>query len=387
MPSEFDEAPDRFGTNSMKWQVGEGELPMWVADMDFRTAPVIMDALRRTVDHGVLGYTIVPRAYGRAVASWWRNRHGWDIDERWIALTTGVVPAISSMVRTLTQPGDQVAVLTPVYNIFFNCIRNSGRVPVSSPLVTRDDGDEVNWAGLEGVLAQPRTTLLLLCNPQNPTGTIWSARMLARLGALCATHGVRVISDEVHGDLTAPGTRYIPFATASATCERIGVTCLAPTKAFNIAGLQTAAIVAADPELRASVVRGINRDEVAEPNAFAVAATIAAFEHGSPWLDELRAYLFANKAHAAASVSAIPGLSALATPATYLLWIKATGFGLTGIELAEAIRRHSGLVLSDGEAYGAGPGTYLRMNVACPRRRLDEGLARLRRAVDAIPRP
>lgn len=384
MHSEFDQAPDRLGTNSMKWDVTRDELPMWVADMDFRTAPEILEAIRRKTEHGVLGYTDVPPEYFRAITSWWRTRHGWDIDEKWIALTTGVVPAISSMVRSLTSPGDNVALLTPVYNIFFNSIINSGRVPFPSPLLITEHGDEIDGADLEQRLADPRTTLLLLCNPQNPTGTIWTVEVLARIGALCEAHGVRVISDEIHADITAPGTNYVPFATASEVCRRISVTCIAPTKAFNIAGLQTAAIVAADPDLRAQVVRGINRDEVAEPNAFAVEATIAAFTHGAPWLDRLRAYLFANKHHAADVVSTIPGLHAAATPATYLLWIDASELGVDSATLATAIRHHSGLILSDGAAFGAPTRAFLRMNVACPRDRLDDGLQRLRRAIDHI---
>ncbi|WP_018142469.1 MalY/PatB family protein [Alloscardovia criceti] len=382
--SIFDEAPDRRNTYSMKWNVGPQELPMWVADMDFKTAPVIIQALEGRVTHGVFGYTEVPEQYYESISRWWSRRHQWTIDHEWIALTTGVVPAISSMVRSLTTPGDKVVVLTPVYNIFFNSIINSGRVPSPSALKRTDEGYEVDWADLETRLSDSQATLLILCNPQNPTGTIWDKQTLAGIGELCATHGVRVISDEIHCEIVAPGYGYIPFASASPTCAEISATCISPTKAFNIAGLQTASVVVPNPEIRDLVVRGINRDEVAEPNAFAVDATIAAFTHGEDWLDELREYLFANKRYAADEVSAILGLSATATLATYLLWIDATPLGISSSELVKKIREKSGLILSDGESYGATEGAFLRMNLACPRNRVSDGIERLKRSIETL---
>ncbi|MFT3942474.1 MAG: MalY/PatB family protein [Ancrocorticia sp.] len=380
----FDAAPDRRGTHSMKWDMAPGELPMWVADMDFRTAPVILEALSQRVEHGVFGYTVAPDEWFQAIISWWESRHDWTMKKEWIALTTGVVPAISSLVRSLTAPGDAVVVLMPVYNIFFNSILNSGRVSSPSPITTDEWGDHIDWNDLETRLADPHTSMLLFCNPQNPTGHIWESDVLARIGELCERHGVIVVSDEIHCDILAPGTYYTPFAAASDACRDLSVTCLAPTKAFNIAGLQTAAIVVPNHDIREKALRGINRDEVAEPNAFAVDATIAAFECGGPWLDELRAYLFANKVHAAEVVSQIPGLRATATPATYLLWIDASELGIDSGKLADLIREKTGLILSDGAAFGAGTGSFLRMNVACPRERLDDGLERLRRAIAAI---
>lgn len=385
MTSDFDELTDRRGTASMKWDVGPDELPLWVADMDFRTAPAITAALQRRAASGIFGYTDVPDEYRQAVVGWWQRRHHLELDPDWLTLTTGTVPAISSLVRTLSDPGDQVVLLTPVYNVFFACVRNSGREVSASPLI--QDGTAgwgVDWADLERRLAEPTARLLIWCNPHNPTGTLWDAPTMRRVAELCARHEVRVISDEVHGDLTLPGHRYTPFASVSALARSLSVSCLAPTKAFNVAGLQTACTVVPDPDLRSRVRAGFNRDEIAEPNAFAVDATIAAFTGGEAWLDDLRGYLAENKRRAVARINEIPGLSAELSPATYLVWIDARELGRSSTELVERIRAATGLVLSDGAAFDPAAADHLRMNVACPRVRLDDALDRLAAGVASV---
>lgn len=385
MRPDFDELVDRRGTNSMKWDVTDGELPMWVADMDFRTAPEIVEAAVAKVSTGVLGYTETPPEYAETVAAWWRRRHGFDIDPEWVTLTTGTVPAVSSIVRSVTAAGDRVVLMTPVYNVFFASVRNSGRVASPSRLVRESDGYGIDWVDLEERLAAPDATLMILCNPQNPTGTVWDRHTLARIGDMCAAHGVSVLSDEVHCDLTAPGVAYTPFASASETCARISMSCLAPTKTFNLAGLQTASVVIPDAVLRETVVRGFNRDEVAEPNVIAVEATIAAFTHGEPWLEELRAYIQANRVHAEAEIAGMAGVVPEHGEATYLLWLDVSGLGVDSTELVGHIRRTTGLVLSDGKSYDPDDSAHLRMNLACPRARLDDGLDRLRRALGSLP--
>lgn len=302
---DFDTPIDRSGTFSLKWEEAGDALPMWVADMDFATAPAIREALRRRLDHGVFGYSIVPPEWNRAYADWWKDRHGLTIDPESLIFTTGVIPAISSMVRKLTTPAENVLIQTPVYNIFFNSILNNGRRALEAPLAYDGRGHySVDWNVLESKLADPQTTLMILCNPHNPTGMIWDRATLARLGELCWKHHVTVISDEIHCDLTDPGYGYVPFASAGEHCAMNSVTCLAPTKTFNIAGLHTAAVMAPDPVLRHKVWRGLNTDEVAEPNAFAVDAAIAAFGRGGEWLDALRAYLADNKREAHAMIDA-----------------------------------------------------------------------------------
>ncbi|KAB8295661.1 MalY/PatB family protein [Bifidobacterium avesanii] len=402
---DFDAPVDRSGTHSLKWEEAGDALPMWVADMDFAAAPAIREALRRRLDNGVFGYSTVPDEWARAYADWWGSRHGLDVRPEELIFTTGVVPSISSMVRKLTTPAENVLIQTPVYNIFFNSILNNGRNALEAPLSYTRGNDErgryaIDWADLEAKLADPQTTLMILCNPHNPTGMIWDRETLARLGSLCAAHHVTVISDEIHCDLTDPGSAYVPFASVNEECRAISASCLAPTKAFNIAGLHTAAVLVPDPNLRHKVWRGLNTDEVAEPNAFAVDAAIAAFGHGGPWLDALRDYLAGNKREAArmvdvynASAPADRRVALCEGPATYLLWLdcsaftRARGHGSTfdsTDELCAYLKCAHKVLFSPGAQFGGNGRDFLRINVACPRERMREGLNRLFEGLRAL---
>nr|WP_320049171.1 MalY/PatB family protein [uncultured Desulfuromonas sp.] len=384
MPFDFDTVTDRTNTFSMKWQVAEHELPMWVADMDFATASAVVEALRHKVDRGIFGYTIVPDAYYAAVSGWWTRRNGFAIQKEWILYATGVVPAISSIVRKVTTVGENVLLQPPVYNIFYNSIVNNGRHILESNLICQQGQYSVDFADLENKLSQPQTTLMILCNPHNPVGKVWDRETLARIGELCARHDVLVVADEIHCDLTDPGVGYTPFASVSETCARISMTCIAPTKAFNLAGLQTASVIVPDPLLRHKVNRGLNTDEVAEPNAFAVEATIAAFTDGEAWLEELRAYIHANKTVAAEYIGQhIPHLSVIPSQATYLLWIDCRQLGCRNDDnLSEFLRKETGLILSDGSAYGENGRHFLRMNLATQRTRVVQGLEKLKKGVE-----
>ena len=270
MNYDFDRMTDRRGSYSLKWDAALHELPMWVADMDFETAPEITEALKRRAERGIFGYTIVPDEWRTAITGWWERRHGFAMEKDWLMFCTGVVPSISSAVRKLTTAGENVLVQTPVYNIFFHSIRNNGRNVVENRLLYENESYRIDWRDLETKLKDPQTTMMILCNPHNPTGTIWTREELGRIGELCAANHVTVISDEIHCDLTEPGYQYIPFASVSKECAGNSVTCIAPTKAFNLAGLQTAAVVVPDETLRHKMDRALNTDEVAEPNAFAV---------------------------------------------------------------------------------------------------------------------
>ena len=380
----FDRPVDRRNTGSLKWDVQDGELPMWVADMDFQTAPAVREAIRARAEHGIFGYSIVPEEWYRAYISWWKNRHGFGMERDWLIFCTGVVPAISSMVRKLTTPAEKVLLMTPVYNIFFNSILNNGRQVLESRLVYDGTEYHIDFEDLERKLADPQTTLMLLCNPHNPIGKIWDRETLERIGVLCRKHHVVVVSDEIHCDLTAPGRDYVPFASVSEDCRDNSVTCIAPTKAFNIAGLQTAAVCVPNSVLRHKVWRGLNTDEVAEPNAFAVDAAIAAFTKGGEWLDALRAYLEDNKTLVKEFVKReLPGLHVVPSEATYLLWVN-LGSGETSAEdVAEFIRRKTGLYLSAGNPFGGDGGSFLRLNAACPRTVLEDGLSRLKEGIEA----
>lgn len=382
MKYNFDEIIDRSGTNSLKWSVGKDELPMWVADMDFKTAPEVTAAIIKRAEHGVFGYNTVPDSWYSAYINWWKTRHGFEIEKDWLIFCTGVVPAISSIVRKLTTPAENVLLLTPVYNIFYNSVLNNGRKVLECPLEYNGAEYSINFDDLEKKLSNPQTTMMIICNPHNPVGKIWSRETLQRIGELCLKHHVIVVSDEIHCDLTMCGKEYVPFAAASETCKKISITCIAPTKSFNLAGIQTAAVFAADEFLRHKVNRGLNTDEVAEPNCFAAAAAEAAYNFGGAWLDELRAYIDKNRAFVSDFIKKeLPQLTLVPSEATYLLWIDCGKACEKSKELAAFIRKKTGLYISAGEQYGSGGDRFLRMNIACPFTYIFEGLLRLKDGV------
>ena len=382
MNFDFDAIVDRRNTGSLKWDVSEHELPMWVADMDFPTAPAIRAALERRVAHGVFGYSIVPDEWADAYIGWWRERHKFQMERDWLIFCTGVVPAISSVVRKLTTPGENVLIQTPVYNIFFNSIVNNGRNVLESPLTYENGEYSIDFERLEQDLSDPQTSLMILCNPHNPVGKIWDRETLAKIGELAWKYRVVVLSDEIHCDLTDPGKEYVPFASVSEHCRENSVTCIDPTKCFNIAGLQTAAVSVPNPFLRHKVWRGLNTDEVAEGNVFAVDAAVAAFREGGPWLDELRKYIFANKQAVKEFLEKeLPQLRLVPSEATYLLWLDCGKVTDNAGQLAGLIREKTGLYLSEGGQYGKTGERFLRMNIACPRSRLLDGLERLKAGV------
>lgn len=384
MVYDFDRIIDRRNTNSLKWNVEEWELPMWVADMDFETAPPVKSAILERAAHGVFGYADLPEEWYQAYIHWWEKRHDFLIQKEWLIFCTGVVPAISSMVRKLTTPAEKVLIQTPVYNIFFNSILNNGRQVLESRLLWDGQQYSIDFEDLEQKLADPQTSLMILCNPHNPVGKIWDKETLAEIGVLCEKYHVTVISDEIHCDLTAPGCRYTPFAAASEVCRRISITCIAPTKAFNLAGLQTAAVVVPDQTLRHKVWRGLNTDEVAEPNVFAAEAAIAAFEHGADWLDALRVYIQGNKEAAARYIEQnIPQAVLVPSEATYLLWLEIGKMEGAAEGAADFIRAETGLYVSGGGQYGESGEDFLRINAACPRKVLMDGLERLAEGLTA----
>lgn len=382
MKYDFDRVTDRRDSNSLKWDVKENELPMWVADMDFPTAPEIQEAILQRARHGIFGYSIVPDEWYQAYIEWWEQRHHFSIQREWLMFVTGVVPAVSSAVRKLTTPGEKVLIQTPVYNIFFHSIVNNGRNVLESPLLYDGEQYRIDFETLERDLSDPQTTMMILCNPHNPVGKIWDRETLSEIGRLCAKHHVTVLSDEIHCDLTAPGKEYVPFASVSEACRENSVTCIAPTKAFNLAGLQTAAIVVPGEALRNKMYRAINTDEVAEPNAFAVQATVAAFTEGGPWLDELRGYLEENRRLVKQYLEAeLPKLHLVKAEATYLLWIDCREMPGSASVFARFLREAAGLYLSGGAQYGDAGSDFLRLNMACPRSVLMEGLKRLKKGM------
>ncbi len=383
MKYNFDKLTDRRGQNSVKWSVGEGELPMWIADMDFECPPAVKRAIMKTAEHGIYGYSTTPDEYFCAIADFYRERYGAPFKPECMVFSAGIVAAISSMVRKLTTPAENVLIQAPVYNIFYNCILNSGRNVLSSDLVYENGEYSIDFDDLEEKLSRPQTSLMIICNPHNPVGKIWDKDTLARIAELCKKHYVTVISDEIHSPLGIPGTCYTPFAAASDVAEEISVSCVAGSKAFNIAGLHAAALYVKNPALRHKVWRGINTDDVGEPNIFAVNAMIAAFREGGEWLDELNIYLAENRRFAESYIDEqIPSLYAVRSEASYLLWVDISKLSSDSVAFCEELRRKTGLFVNDGAEYGAPGESFIRINLATQRSRVEDGLSRLKAFCD-----
>ena len=387
MNYNFDEIIPRRGTNSCKWDSAADAdvLPMWVADMDFHVAPAITEALQCRVAHGIFGYTRVPDAYYESVIRWFKRRHGWEIRKDWMIYTSGVVPAVSAIIKALTCPGDKVMVQGPVYNCFYSSIRNNGCEVVSNSLVAEGDTFRMDYEDLERKASDERVKLLLLCNPHNPAGRVWTREELVRAGEICLRHGVIIVADEIHCELVMPGYAYTPFASISEDFLRHSVTCVSPSKGFNIAGLQIANIIAADEEIRRKIDRAINVNEVCDVNPFGVLATMAAYDEGEDWLLQLLDYLQGNyeclkdfcQRH-------LPGFPITKLEGTYLVWMDCRRLGFTSEELEHRLVTEARLWLNAGTMYGAEGEGYMRWNIACPRSVMLQGLERFRHFCESV---
>ena len=385
MKYNFDEIIPRRNTNSVKWDEAAQDdiIPLWVADMDFRVLPQITEALRQRVDHGVFGYTHVPDSYYESVIRWFKDQHGLQgVKPSDIIYTSGVVPAISAIVRGLTLPGDKVLVQTPVYNCFFSSIRNQGCMVEENHLVYKNNTYVVDWDDFERKCADSRVRIFLLCNPHNPAGRVWKKEELLRMGEICQKHDVFVISDEIHCELVMPGNEYTPFASLSDDFLKNSATCEAPTKAFNIAGLQIANIIVKDRNKRERIDRAINIHEVCDVNPFGVIATEAAYtEEGAEWLRQLNTYLFANYRFLCDFFSKhFPSLEVVKLEGTYLVWVDCSSLGKSSTEIVNNLYRH-GVWMNDGVMYGENQRAFIRINIACPRKILEEGLLRMEKAL------
>ena len=462
MKYDFDKPINRRGTNCVKWDEatphpsqgeesldticdrnaatetnqaplpsggdGGGLIPLWVADMDFEAAPAIREALRKRVDHGVFGYAIVQPSYYDAVIRWYERRHQWHIRREWIQYTTGVVPAISAVIKAITMPGERVLILTPVYNCFFSSIRNNGCEVLESKLVPIEAKRptaqtltySVDWDDFETKCADEKTTVFLLCNPHNPAGRVWTRDELQRMADICQRHHVRVVSDEIHCELVMPGHEFVPFGTiptpnpsrgeggldtlttddatsnanqaplpsggAGGGCLGGGclgggcIICCSPSKSFNTAGLQMANIICADPETRRRIDRAININEICDVNPFAPLAVEAAYNEGAEWIDELNQYLWGNyQALLAFFAEHLPQLKVFNLEGTYLVWVDITPTGLSADQIEEKLLSEAQVWVNSGTMYGAEG--YIRINIATQRARLMEGLRRMARVL------
>lgn len=381
MKYNFDKTVIRRGSNSYKWDTSKDEeiLPLWVADMDFQTAPEIIDALHKRVEHGVFGYTKVPPAYFDATTSWFQRRHNFTIDKKWILFTSGVVPALSAVIKALSEPSDKVIVQTPVYNCFFSSIRNNQCIAELNELIYKDGAYSIDYEDLERKAADPKAKLLLLCNPHNPVGRVWKREELQHIGEICLRNNVIIISDEIHCDLVYEGHTHIPFASVNEVFLQNSVTCIAPTKTFNLAGIQVANIVAADENIRAKIDKALNINEVCEINVFAVEALIAAYDNGEDWLTNLKAYLYENYTVLTAFFKEyLPHLPVIKLEATYLVWVDCSALQQTSKEIAETLLAKEKLWVNEGTMYGEAGKGFIRINIATQRENLIRGLEKIR---------
>lgn len=383
MEYDFSRPTERRGTDSYKWDSApEADIiPLWVADMDFETFPGITEALQRRVAHGIFGYTRVPEAYYEAVCRWFGKHHGWHINREDIIYTSGVVPAVSAVIKALTLPGDQVIVQGPVYNCFFSSIRNNGCEMVSNSLIYNKEElrYEIDFDDLERKLAHERARLMLICNPHNPGGRVWTRDELTRVAELCHKYGVRVVSDEIHCELTLYDNEYVPFGSLPDELSRDSITCCSPSKAFNTAGLQIANIVCRDAEVRNRIDRAININEVCDVNPFGVIALQAAYsDEGYEWLTQLRAYISSNYDLLRERFAReLPKCKVMRMEGTYLAWIDCSELHISSDEIEEMLMHENKVWVNAGSMYGTEGAAFIRINMACTSELLNEGITRI----------
>ncbi|WP_278819625.1 MalY/PatB family protein [Leyella stercorea] len=383
MEYDFSRPTERRGTDSYKWNSAPETdiIPLWVADMDFETFPGITEALQRRVAHGIFGYTRVPEAYYEAVCNWFGKHHGWHINREDIIYTSGVVPAVSAVIKALTLPGDQVIVQGPVYNCFFSSIRNNGCEMVSNSLIYNKEElrYEIDFDDLERKLAHERARLMLICNPHNPGGRVWTRDELTRMAELCHKYGVRVVSDEIHCELTLYDNEYVPFGSLPDELSHGSITCCSPSKAFNTAGLQIANIVCRDAEVRNRIDRAININEVCDVNPFGVIALQAAYsDEGYEWLTQLRAYISSNYDLLRERFAReLPKCKVMRMEGTYLAWIDCSELHISSDEIEEMLMHENKVWVNAGSMYGTEGAAFIRINMACTSELLNEGITRI----------
>ena len=390
MKYNFDEIIERRGTNSYKWDLvkEDGVIPMWVADMDFQTAPCIIEALQKRVAHGIFGYTLVPDSYYEAIISWFARRHQWNIEKDWILYTSGVVPAISCCLKAICMPGEKVLVQTPVYNCFFSCITNSGCEVVENELKRVGNCTyEIDFEDFERKCADKKTTAFILCNPHNPAGRVWKKEELERMNDICLKHNVKIIADEIHADMPLFGAKHHPFASVSETAAQNSISFGAPSKTFNIAGLVSSYAIVPNETIRKRFFDWLTANELNEPTFMATIATEAAYNHCREWREQMLAYIEQNILFVEEFLDRyIPDIKAIRPQASFIVWLDCTRLHLEHDALIDLFVDKARLALNDGEMFGPEGKGHMRLNVGTPRAVLQKALEQLRSAVDGLKR-
>jgi len=383
----FDEIIERRDTSCIKWDRSNDEdvLPMWIADMDFKAAQPILDAVQRKLDIGIFGYTLHSKAYFDAISQWWGKRYNFKIEKDWIVFCTGVVPALSYVIRTFTEPGDKVLIQSPVYNAFYRVITNNKCETVVNDLIFNGEKYEIDFEDLQRKASDPKVKLFILCSPHNPAGRVWTKDELVRIGEICIEHGVLVIADEIHCDLVFGGYKYIPFASISEEFKMNSITCTSPSKTFNMAGLQVSNMIIPNGELKDKVKSTLYINEIGEINVIGEHALIAAYTQGEEWLEQLIEYLGDNLKYLNSFIkNNLPKLKVVSPEATYLIWIDCRKIGIKSKELTDKLLKDEKLWINPGSVYGENGEGFIRINIACPRELLVEGLKRFEKVVSQL---
>ena len=378
MKYDFNTIINRKNTNSLKWDLFDAEIPMWVADMDFKVAPEISAEIIKKANENLYGYTIIPDEWYDAYINWWKY-YGLEMNKNYLKFANGVMPAIATIIRKLTKENDKILIQTPVYHVFFHVIEDNNREVIENPLIYENNEYKIDFKDLEEKLANPEVTLMMLCNPHNPVGKIWSRKDLEKIASLCAKYNVIIISDEIHCDLTDPNKKYTPFASVR---NHDSITTISPTKSFNIAGLNTAAVYIVGDTLKEYVFNALDVEWVSRANIFAVTGAIAAYNKGRPWIDELRQYLYDNKEFVANYLKEeIPEIKLIDSDATYLLWLDCSSLDISSKEFIKFLNEKTGVLLSAGVDFSKNSDEFLRLNIACPRLLLKNGLEAIKKGV------
>ncbi len=378
MKYDFDRVIDRRDEYSCKWDCGENELPMWVADMDFEVAPAIVDAMKSRISHPCFGYSLCPKRWAGSYVDFWKDLFGVELKKEALLFSLGIIPSLSTSIRAFSNPGDEVILLTPVYNVFNHSVENSSRRVVACSLINEDERYSIDWVSLEKALSSPKAKILVLCNPHNPVGRIWSKEELAHIASLCKKHDVLVISDEVHGPISSSKRPYVPYVSSCDDAKTNSITLIAPTKAFNVAGTQTSACYAENEEIRKKLAFALNADEVMEGNFLSYIISTACLDQSREWLRQMNEYVQDNYAFALSILKEkLPKAKVAPLEATYLMWVDLSAYSKDDSSFCASLREATGLWITPGSVYGKEGAGHVRINIACPRSRVWDGLGRL----------
>lgn len=386
MKYNFDEKVNRKNTNSYKYDTTmDGVLPMWVADMDFKVSRPIIDSILLRALHGVFGYTMIPQKYYEAEKLWWKKRHDFKIKKDWIEPSVGVIPTLSAIVQAFCKKGEKVLIQSPVYNYFNTSIINNGCEILYNNLVYENYEYSIDFKDFEQKIKDEKCKLFILCNPHNPVGRVWTKEELQKMGELCLKHNVIVVSDEIHRDIVYKDYKYTPLISVSEEFRDNFITCTAPSKTFNLAGLKTSNIIVANKEMKQKINKSLNINEAIEPNVFGIEALISAYNFGDVWLDELLVYLEKNKNYIIKYLEKnLPNLKVINPQATYLLWIDCSSLNIKSDELVEKIEEIGKLRIASGSTYGKNGENFIRINIATTFNNIEKSMKKMQKAIDEL---